>query len=121
MPEILTLARWFFGFGGAATIVGMHTLSIFGEHDLSNAIAGTVEALGFPFGIDHKKYFFGLLPIADAFIAWSHSGMDASKQNVSFVTFRAYSVLVFALLSIFFWILVSDSKPDSKRSLNVGW
>ena len=63
-----------FGFGGAATIVGVQTLFLYGEYELSVKIRNTIEALGFPLVNGNvKKYFFGMLPIADAFIAWSHS------------------------------------------------
>jgi hypothetical protein len=110
------------GFGGAATIVGMQTLSRFEEIDSSIRIRKTVEALAFASqGHDDKKYFFGQLPIADAFIAWSHSNMSPTESAVSFFAFRVYSVVAFMLLAIFFWILVSHSNPDSKRALNVTW
>lgn len=100
-----------FGFGGAATIVGIHTLSLYGELDLSASIRGTVEALAFPWKTaDTKKYFFGVIPMADAFIAWSHNGMKTRGAEVSFVRFRIYSVLAFTLLSVFLWMLVKSRK-----------
>jgi hypothetical protein len=111
-----------FGFGGAATIVGMQTLSLYDEHELSLKIRNAVEALALPCEADdEKKYFFGLLPIADAFITWSHSNINSKETDLSFTGFRVYSFLAFILLSIFFWILISDRKPDSKRSLTVSW
>lgn len=111
-----------FGFGGAATIVGMQTLSLYGEHELSLRIRNAVEALAFSHEGDHEKdYFFGLLPIADAFITWSHSNMNSTEVDISFTRFRIYSFIAFISLSIFFWILISDRKPDSKRSLTVSW
>lgn len=102
------------GFGGAATIVGMQTLSLYGEQDLSVSIRGSVEALAFPWQTaDTKKYFFGIIPMADAFIAWSHSGMKTRGAEVSFVRFRIYSVSAFILLSIFLWMLL---RAKSQRS-----
>jgi len=110
------------GFGGAATIVGMQTLSRYGAHESSIRIRNAVETLVFAYSDnDDKKYFFGLLPIADAFIAWSHSNVKNADADVSFLNFRVYSVIAFVLLASFFWILVSENKPDSKRSLNVPW
>ena len=48
-----------FGFGGAATIVGMQTLFLYGEYELSVKIRNTIEALSFPFvNGNEKKYFF---------------------------------------------------------------
>jgi hypothetical protein len=105
------------GFGGAATLVGMQTLSLFGDHAMSLRIRNAVEALAFPLQREHEKeYLFGALPIADAFIAWSHSGMPVQEQHVSFARFHVYSIIVFVLLSIFFWILVRDKARDSKGS-----
>lgn len=95
------------GFGGAATIVGMQTLSLFGEHDAATRIRNGVEALGFTNQTDDsKQYFFGVLPIADAFIAWSHAGMQEYEQKVWFVEFRIYSILFFTIISVLFWRLV---------------
>jgi len=111
-----------FGFGGAATIVGMQTLYLYGEYELSVKIRNTIEALALPlFKGEDKKYFFGMLPIADAFIAWSHSRLSPDVSiEPSFTTFRLYSLLVFALLSVFFWILVV-SKKSSQKSLHIPW
>lgn len=96
-----------FGFGGAATIVGMQTLSLYGEHDLSLRVLGSVEALAFPWQTtDTKNYFLGALPMADAFIAWGHSNMKTSSAPISFIRFHICSALVFLLLSVFFWMLV---------------
>ena len=93
-----------FGFGGAATIVGVQTLFLYGEYELSVKIRNTIEALGFPLVNGNvKKYFFGMLPIADAFIAWSHSRVSPDVTiDPSFTAFRIYSILIFTLLSIFF-------------------
>jgi len=111
-----------FGFGGAATIVGMQTLFLYGEYELSLKMRNTIEALGLPLVHgDDKKYFFGMLPIADAFIAWSHSQISPDEMIYpSFTTFRIYSLLVFTLLSVFFWILVV-SKKSSQKSLHIPW
>jgi len=103
------------GFGGAATIVGMRTLSAFGEDDLCLRIRNVVESLAFPIQSDgEKKYLFGALPIADAFIAWSHSGMRPSGDQVSFIQFRVYSFLIFIALSTGFWMLIPASYPRSR-------
>ena len=100
-----------FGFGGAATIVGMQTLSLFGDHHTSLKIRNAVEAMAFPLESEHDKgYFFGVLPIADAFITWSHSRMRIPVQEISFVGFRLYSILLFAVLTILFWIAISKQR-----------
>ena len=105
------------GFGGAATIVGMQTLSIFDEHELSLRIRKAIEAMAFPLQNEHyKQYFFGKLPIADAFIAWSHSRMQMPSRETSFVQFRLYSLFAFVILSISFWILIRNKGDGSKTS-----
>jgi hypothetical protein len=110
------------GFGGAATIVGMQTLSLFGEHTTSLKIRNTVEAMAFPMiGENDKVYFFGLLPIADAFICWSHGSMISSNNEISFLQFRLYSGLIFILLATFFWILIRKKRISSEKSLIVPW
>lgn len=96
------------GFGGAATIVGMKTLSLFGAHDLSIRIRSTVEAMAFPSHTEsQKRYFFHAVPMADAFIAWSHSGMPTMRHDISFGVFHIYSFIGFTIVAVLFWILTS--------------
>jgi hypothetical protein len=110
------------GFGGAATIVGMQTLSVYDEHGLSLRVRSAVEAMAFPFeNEDEKVYFFGLLPIADAFITWNDGNIQINGDPASFNTFRTYTFFVFTLLSVFFWIFYRVEKPDSKNSLHIHW
>jgi hypothetical protein len=93
-----------FGFGGAATIVGIQTLSLFGEHQTSHKIMTGVEALGFATETgDRKKYIVGMLPIADAFIAWSHSNSVKSDETPLFIAFHLCSLVIFLLLSLWAW------------------
>jgi hypothetical protein len=112
-----------FGFGGAATIVGMQTLSIFEEKTSSMSIRNAVESFAFPIEYNERKtYLFGQLPIADAFIAWSHSNLNVKNESApSFIKFHLYSGIVFILLSIFLWIIVRPEKHDSKKSLHIPW
>lgn len=103
------------GFGGAATIVGMQTLSIFGERELSLKIRNAVESVAFPIqGENEKEYFFGSMPIADAFIAWSHTNMTGVEPRVLFLRFHLCSILVFALLSTFLWMLIKIKSIATK-------
>jgi hypothetical protein len=63
-----------FDMGSAATIVGMRVLALYGDSTNAVAIRNGIEAFGFPFrSRDQKKYLFGKWPMADVFIAWSHS------------------------------------------------
>lgn len=98
-----------FGIGAAASIVGLRTMSLYGEKDISIAMRNSIEAFGFPFANDgHKKYLFGQLPIADAFIAWSHSGnrikmIDEETDNRWRMSFQLYSTALVILLILATW------------------
>jgi len=95
-------------FGSAATIVGMQTLSLYGEVEMSLRIRNAIEAFGFPFKKgDQKTYLFGLLPMADAFITWANS-VEAKQGSSppSFTTFHTYSVFIFIILLAFLYILL---------------
>ena len=111
------------GYGAAATIVGMQTLSLYEDVAISMRIKHLVESFGLSYDDgDQKQYLFGLLPIADAFIAWGHSAMNVDDAiDPSFTSFHFWSVLIAFVLSIFFWLLVKPKKPSSKDSLIVPW
>lgn len=95
------------GFGGAATIVGMQTLSLFGEDELSIRVRNGVEAFGLPVQSEgYKHYLFGTLPMADAFIAWSHSGIQTPEKFVSFKYFHIYSAFTMLLLCTCVWFII---------------
>lgn len=92
--------------GGAASIVGVRVFSA--EKDLPVAIGlrNSIEAFGMSVqGSTQKRYLFGALPMADAFIAWA--GCTEMKQNDSLVTdkpwrriFQLYSAATVAVLSL---------------------
>ena len=69
------------GVGGAASIVGQRVMALYGEPDIAIGLRNSIEAFGFSMTMGGKKrYLFGALPMADAFIAWSHS-VEALEQN----------------------------------------
>jgi hypothetical protein len=100
------------GFGGAATIVGMQTLSLYGEDEPGLKVRNTVEAFGIPIQSEgHKQYLLGELPIADAFIAWSHSRMkNELAHRPLFLRFHIISLLIVALLSVLFWMILNQQR-----------
>lgn len=60
--------------GGAASIVGRRVMQRYGDYTAAIGLRNSIEAFGIPFAIGgQKRYLFGQLPIADAFIAWSNS------------------------------------------------
>ncbi|MBC8082993.1 MAG: hypothetical protein H7Z21_07255 [Hymenobacter sp.] len=62
------------GVGGAASIVGRRTFQRYGDTATAVGLRNSVEAFGIPLQSGgRKRYLFGRLPIADAFIVWSNS------------------------------------------------
>jgi hypothetical protein len=98
--------------GGAATIVGLRTMTAFKEYEVAAGIRNTIEALALPTRTeDQKRYLLGKLPIADAFIAWAH-GKEAVARNKIVAhqdwraTFQLYSlaiILAGVLLIYYTW------------------
>ena len=111
-----------FQIGSAATLVGMQTLYLYGDVENSVQMRDAIEAVAFPYERDDRKfYLFGLMPIADAFITWSHS-VERSRDNVSssFTTFHVISAAVCIALGVFLWIILRPKKPTSDV-LHVPW
>jgi hypothetical protein len=90
--------------GSAATIVGLRTLSTFGERSEAACIRNCVEAFGVPTTTnDQKKYLLGKLPIADAFIAWamSEENFNAGDNSDGWqLTFHLYSIIPLVLIML---------------------
>lgn len=83
--------------GGAASIVGQRTMGNYNDWDYYFGLRNCIETFGVGYTWNSKKrYIFGALPMADAFIAWSNSieKIDDHK-NV-----KSYWRLRFHLLSI---------------------
>ena len=60
--------------GGAASVVGVRTLGLYGETTAYKGMRNSLQGFGCGFRFFGKKrYIFGALPMADAFIAWSNS------------------------------------------------
>jgi len=72
-----------FGIGGAASIVGQRVMTLYAEDDIALGLRNCIESFAIGITIDEKKrYLFGLLPMADAFIAWSNSS-EISERNLT--------------------------------------
>lgn len=112
----------FLQMGSAATLVGMQTLYIYDDVESSVQMRNVIEAVAFPYERDDgKTYLFGLMPMADAFIAWSHSverGHDSASS--SFITFHVISAVVCIALGALLWIILKPKKPTS-LVLHVPW
>ncbi len=64
------------GFAGPAVGVGAAAARAHGDLELANILLGAVEVAGFPLQLwGRRRYAGGLLPLGDAFIAWSRSSV----------------------------------------------
>ncbi|WP_020568530.1 hypothetical protein [Neolewinella persica] len=62
------------GIGGAASVVGQRAAAANGQEDLYLGLRNSLEAFGAAHTLfGEKKYLFGQLPMADAFIAWGNA------------------------------------------------
>ncbi|WP_430782814.1 hypothetical protein [Actinoplanes sp. G11-F43] len=66
------------GISLSTTVVALGAAQANGDASLAGALAGFGEFAGLPVGtLDTKRYAFGLVPIGDAFLAWSKSAIPA--------------------------------------------
>ena len=92
--------------GGAASIVGQRTMALYGESTTAVGLRNSIEAFGVGNTTDGKKaYLFGVLAMADAFIAWSNSTeAHASKQLKASAFWRIKThLLSLAVLVLGMW------------------
>ncbi|WP_068043207.1 hypothetical protein [Nocardia speluncae] len=69
------------GVSASATVVALGAARVHGDRSLSGQLTGLGEGLGVPitFG-GSKRYAFGILPIGDAFLAWSFAAPAAAVE-----------------------------------------
>jgi len=97
-----------FGVGFAGTLVSIGTFAVMGDLELSKNQYKTINAFGVEYKTnEYKTYLFGLLPIADAFIAWGRSsGLNKSENKViSSSEWRLRFHFISILLLTVIWIL----------------
>lgn len=71
------------GIGGAASVVGQRAAYANEDFKLYKGLRNSIETFGCGFTwFGKKRYLFGQLPIADAFIAWSNS-VEQTPVNAS--------------------------------------
>ena len=97
------------GFAGPAVVVGAAAARVHGDLEMANVLLGVVEAFGFPLQFrSRRRYAAGLLPVGDAFLAWSRSsalpeagtgeGWVRIVPRAWYVPFHLVSVLVCGLV-----------------------
>ena len=86
------------GIGGAASVVGVRTLGLYGETTAYKGMRNSLQGFGCAFRFNGKKrYIFGQLPMADAFIAWSNAVNCRVSQDADFwwrFPFQILSLLI---------------------------
>jgi len=98
-----------FGVGGSASIVGIRTLAAYDDFFVSKGISNSVEAFGVPYSLcGKKKYLFGKMPMADAFIAWANAtaSPDQAFESVPFEENWRLKFLVPSSLFMFVLLLL---------------
>ena len=102
-----------FGAGFAGTIVSIGTLAALGKPEMSQHQYQAVHAFGMSYNTSRtKRYIYGQLPIADAFIAWSRSSAlnyppTRMEENKNWrINFHLFSLLALSLVWLpFFWLV----------------
>jgi len=68
------------GYSGPAVVVGAAAARVHGDESLAGILLAAVEVGGVPIEVGSgRRYAAGLLPVGDAFIAWSRSSIPARK------------------------------------------
>lgn len=73
-----------FGAGAAACVVAVGTAALFGDRALSAELEQLIDGLGLPISAHGRtRYGLGVLPLGEAFLAWSRLGAARSADDPS--------------------------------------
>ena len=98
------------GFGFSGTIVSIGTFAAMGDFELAENQYKTINTFGL--GLkdkNEKKFIFGQMPIADAFIAWSrtselkNNSTNVELQNLWAIKFHVISAVIILGIWIVFY------------------
>lgn len=106
-----------FGVGFSGTIVSIGTFSILDDFDLAEQQYKTINAFGFSYKLeDEKKYVFGLMPLADAFIAWGRATELNNNRLINHYsnTWQIKFHLISSTILIILWVPFFHKKILSK-------
>jgi len=97
------------GIGGSASIVGQRTMGKYKDWESYEGLRNCIEGFGaaHTFGAK-KKYVFGQLPMADAFIAWSNSLEYKSEMVKTSLNWRWAFQLISLFLVVMFVYLIKE-------------
>lgn len=110
------------GVGFSATIVMIGTMSMYDHATLANQQYKTIHAFGFETKNDQsKKYLFGALPMADAFIVWGRATdlhYSSSQPHSSSKKWReTFHLISFAVVLIIWMPLYWSSIKSCLKAL----
>lgn len=105
-----------FGVGFSGTIVSIGTYSVMGDYDLAENQYKTINAFGLSKkSSEMKKYLFGQMPIADAFIAWSRTAElrnpadNIQSSNLWQLNFHILSAIILLIIwLLFYWKIIYE-------------
>jgi hypothetical protein len=94
------------GIGGAASIVGQRTMALHGKWDTYLGLRNSIESFGAAYTYQgKKKYVFGLLPMADAFIAWSNvSAKETDIRSLGLWRWKFQLGSLLIALLLIYWV-----------------
>jgi hypothetical protein len=93
------------GIGGAASVVGQRAAAANGREDLYVGLRNSLEAFGAAYPLfGKKKYLFGQLPMADAFIAWGNA-VEKVPANGRYPKPWGIHLVSLLLLLLFGWLV----------------
>ncbi len=92
-----------FDVGFSGTIVSVGAFLKFNENIIAKKISNQIETIGFPISFSgEKKYLFGSIPIADAFILWSRLQTPQKSIQKNMNEINPESNLSFHFVSLIF-------------------
>lgn len=110
------------GVSASATVVAIGAARVHGDRSLAGALTGLGEGLGVPVTLGgSKRYALGVLPIGDAFLAWSAAAPAGAEAPFPPATARwwrlPWHVLVLAVIAgLWYRTLVRSPRRAGARS-----
>lgn len=106
------------GFAGPAVVVGAGAARVHGDRRLADILFGMVEVAGVPLQMGKtRRYAGGMVPVGDAFVAWSRSSpLGVSEWRPLLprswhLPIHLLSVLFLGLLGVRVWWALRSAQP----------
>jgi len=115
----------FLQIGSVASIVGIRSLRVNGDISEATMLRNSLEPFALPLSSgDEKKYFFGQMPMGDAFLAWAHAAGQAEdmvEESAWRIKFHSYSAAIILLSALGYWYSKKRARQkifDVSKSIN---